>query len=445
MTTADPEIAETGPDAPAEVLIGARLREASRIFHFRAPAGAENAPIYVGDYVVVDAGQGEALARVVTVAEPGEGPPPSRSTRPIIRLADAEDRERALESQRAADAILIDLRRAAAEEEMDLYAIAVQPNLDGTRATAHFQAEEHVDFRDLVEEMEEAHGIELKMQHAGPRDRAKLTDGHDICGLRLCCASWMTEFPKVGIRAAKDQDLSLNPDAISGVCGRILCCLTFEHQVYREMRGQLPKQGKRVSTPAGMGRVVKLNVLKQTATIALDDHAQRVDVPAAEIGLTVRTEDAPNQAAKDAERAERQRAAALRRAAAPEGAEIDARGGGRAGRGTRRAAAAPPPAGARSRSRGAIARAGAKRGSTAASAPQADPASSAGSGRSGCTARAAEAPPAREPRKRRAGERGAPAAPPTQASADGRGRRFERRRVARTAQVSGSRPQIWKR
>ena len=324
MTTADPEIAETGPDAPEEVLIGARLREASRIFHFRAPAGAENAPIYVGDYVVVDAGQGEALARVVTVAEPGEGPPPSRSTRPIIRLADAEDRERALESQRAADAILIDLRRAAAEEEMDLYAIAVQPNLDGTRATAHFQAEEHVDFRDLVEELEEAHGIELKMQHAGPRDRAKLTDGHDICGLRLCCASWMTEFPKVGIRAAKDQDLSLNPDAISGVCGRILCCLTFEHQVYREMRGQLPKQGKRVSTPAGMGRVVKLNVLKQTATIALDDHAQRVDVPAAEIGLTVRTEDAPNQAAKDAERAERQRAAALRRAAAPEGAEIDA-------------------------------------------------------------------------------------------------------------------------
>ena len=324
MTTADSEIAETGSDAPEEVLLGARLREASRIFHFRAPAGAEAPPIYVGDYVVVDAGQGEALARVVTVAEPGEGPPPSRNTRPIIRLADAEDRERALESQRAADAILIDLRRAATESAVDLYPIAVQPNLDGTRATAHFQAEEHVDFRDLVEELEEAHGIELKMQHAGPRDRAKRTDGYDICGLRLCCASWMTEFPKVGIRAAKDQDLSLNPDTISGVCGRIFCCLTFEHQVYREMRGQLPKQGKRVSTPAGMGRVVKLNVLKQTATIALDDHAQRVDVPAAEIGLTVRTEDAPNQAVKDAERAERQHAAALRRAAAPEGADIAA-------------------------------------------------------------------------------------------------------------------------
>lgn len=328
MTTADSELAAPSPDAPAEdahaeVLIGARLREASRIFHFRAPAGPEAAPIYVGDYVVVDAGQGEALARVVTVADPGEGPPSSK-VRPIIRLADAEDREQALESQRAADAILVDLRRAAAETGMDLHPIAVQPNLDGTRATAHFQAEEHVDFRDLVEELEEAHGIELNMQHAGPRERAKLADGYDICGLRLCCASWMTEFPRVGIRAAKEQDLSLNPDTISGVCGRIFCCLTFEHQVYREMRGKLPKQGKRVSTPAGMGRVVKLNVLKQTATIALDDHSQRVDVPAAEIGLTVRTEDAPNQAAKDAEQAERQRAAALRRAAAPEGVDIDA-------------------------------------------------------------------------------------------------------------------------
>ena len=323
MTTADPATDAAEAGAPAEALIGARLREASRIFHFLAPAGPEDAPVYTGDYVVVDAGQGEALARVVTTAEPGAGAPPARNTRRIIRLADAGDRERALESQRTADAILIDMRRAATEAGLDLYAIAVQPNLDGTRATAHFQAEDHIDFRDLVREIEEAHGIELKMQHAGPRDRAKLTDGYDICGLRLCCASWMTEFPKVGIRAAKDQDLSLNPDSISGVCGRILCCLTFEHQVYREMRGQLPKQGKRVSTPAGMGRVVKLNVLKQTATIQLDDHPQRVDVPAAEIGLTVRTEDAPNQAAKDAEQAERERAAALRRAAAPADADLE--------------------------------------------------------------------------------------------------------------------------
>ena len=126
----------------------------------------------------------------------------------------------------------------------------------------------------------------------------------------------MTNFPKVGIRTAKDQDLSLNPDSISGVCGRLLCCLTFEHEVYREMRGTLPKLGKRVSTPAGMGRVVKRNVLQQYITLALDDHPQRVDVPADEIGLAVRTEEHPNQALIEAER-ERERSEQLRRAAAP--------------------------------------------------------------------------------------------------------------------------------
>ena len=134
----------------------------------------------------------------------------------------------------------------------------------------------------------------------------------------------MTEFPHVGIRVAKDQDLSLNPDSISGVCGRLLCCLTFEHEVYREMRGSMPRVGKRVSTPAGMGKVIKLHVMKQKVTIALDDHSQRVDVPAAEIGMAVRTEDAPNQALIDAERVQQEddaQAAALRQAAAPASAD----------------------------------------------------------------------------------------------------------------------------
>ena len=312
----------TEEDADAHVLIGARLQEAARIYHFIAPAGPEDPAIYPGDYVIVDRGHGEAMARVATVGEPSTAAP-ARNSRSIIRLADAEDRERALEAEQFGERILADMRRLVAESDIELYPVAVEPNLDATRATAHFHADNHVDFRDLVGEIEDRHDIDIEMQHAGPRERAKLVDGHDICGLRLCCSSWMTEFPKVGIRQAKAQDLSLNPDTISGVCGRIFCCLTFEHDVYREMRGTLPKVGKRVSTPAGMGKVIKLNVLKQTATIRLDDHPERVDVPAAEIGLTVRTEDAPNQAAIDAEREEAEHARALRNAAAPAGAEVE--------------------------------------------------------------------------------------------------------------------------
>ena len=166
--------------------------------------------------------------------------------------------------------------------------LRVQLNLAGKEATCHFQADGHVDFTPVITEVEQEFDVRVHMQQAGPRDRAKIVDGHDICGLRLCCSSWMTTFPKVGVRMAKEQSLALNPDKISGVCGRLLCCLTFEFEVYREMRGTLPKVGKRVSTPSGMGKVVQTNVLKQTIMLELDEHAGRVEVPAAEIGMAVR-------------------------------------------------------------------------------------------------------------------------------------------------------------
>ena len=299
-TTAQVDDAE---DA-AQAVIGVRFREAARLYHYSAPHGA----LFPGDYVVVETARGEEMARVVTVPERDD--PPSRAprgVRPILRQADREDREAATAASERAERILEQMRQITVRDRLDLYPVAVQLNLRGDAGAGYFQAEDHIDFRPLAREIEREHAVQLDMQHAGPRDRAKLVDGYDICGLRLCCASWMTSFPKVGIRTAKDQGLGLNPDSISGVCGRLLCCLTFEHEVYREMRGALPKMGKRVSTPAGMGKVIKQNILQQYVTIALDDHPERVDVPLAEIGLAVRTEEAPNQALAEAERTPEQR------------------------------------------------------------------------------------------------------------------------------------------
>ncbi len=318
MTSAEASPAEEQPPEQERererIVVGVRFREAARIYHYSAAPQQ----LFPGDYVVVETARGEELARVVTVPDGEDAPPRSapRSVRPIIRQATRSDRDRAAEGQRRSSEMLEQMRQISTRDGLGLYPIAVQLNLAGSEGTGYFQAPEHVDFRTVVRELEQQHGVRLHMQLAGPRDRAKLVDGYDICGLRLCCASWMTNFPKVGIRTAKDQDLSLNPDSISGVCGRLLCCLTFEHEVYREMRGTLPKLGKRVSTPAGMGRVVKRNVLQQYITLALDDHPQRVDVPADEIGLAVRTEEQPNQALIEAER-ERERSEQLRRAAAP--------------------------------------------------------------------------------------------------------------------------------
>ena len=275
-------------------MIGVRFREASKIYHFAPPAD----PVLEGEYVVVRTARGLEMARVVTLPPDDAGPVP-RDARPIVRLAGADDRDRADRMRERSEVILTRARSLIAASNLPMYAATMQLNLAGEEATCHFQADGHVDFTPVVRDVEGEFNVRLHMQQAGPRDRAKLVDGHDICGLRLCCSSWMTDFPRVGIRMAKEQSLALNPDKLSGVCGRLLCCLTFEYPVYREMRGTLPKLGKRVSTPSGMGKVVQINVLKQTIALELDERAGRVEVSAAEIGMAVRIEEEPNAALEE--------------------------------------------------------------------------------------------------------------------------------------------------
>ena len=126
----------------------------------------------------------------------------------------------------------------------------------------------------------------------GDRDRAKLVDGVDICGERLCCSSWMTSFPAVSIRMAKEQDLPLNPQKISGVCGRLYCCLTFEYEGYKALRGTLPKVGAFLSTPAGEAKVLAIDFNKEVVRLRLTSDGQIFEVAAIDFqlqhGVTVR-------------------------------------------------------------------------------------------------------------------------------------------------------------
>ena len=279
-------------------VLGVRFREAAKIYYFAPP----EEPLYAGEYVVVPTAHGEEMARVVITPDADAGATP-HDVKAIRRMATGEDRARAAEMQDRADAMLQRLRAIVGELELPMYVAACQVNLEGTEGTAFFQADDPVDFRSVQETIEIEYEIRLHMMQVGPRDRAKLVDGYDICGQRLCCSSWMTAFPKVGIRMAKAQDLSLNPDKISGVCGRLFCCLTFEYDIYRDMRGKLPKLGKQVSTPVGQGRVVAVNVPKESMTVQLDDSGRRVEVPAIEMGLSVRVESAPNEAIEETVRA----------------------------------------------------------------------------------------------------------------------------------------------
>jgi cell fate regulator YaaT (PSP1 superfamily) len=135
----------------------------------------------------------------------------------------------------------------------------------------YFTAEGRIDFRELVKQLAAKLRHRIEMRQVGVRDEAKAITGHGICGESLCCSTFLSEFTPVTIRMAKDQGLALNPSKISGVCGRLMCCLQYEHDLYRTMIKELPKVGKIINTPEGPGKVVKNDILKQVITVRLLD------------------------------------------------------------------------------------------------------------------------------------------------------------------------------
>jgi len=136
-----------------------------------------------------------------------------------------------------------------------------------------FTAEGRVDFRQLIRELVLNLKQRIEMKQMGIRDEARAIKGHGVCGETLCCSTFLEEFTPVTIRMAKDQGLALNPSKISGACGRLMCCLQYEHQTYKELSQSMPKLGKNIQTPRGLGKVIQSNILKQTVLVRLEDES----------------------------------------------------------------------------------------------------------------------------------------------------------------------------
>jgi cell fate regulator YaaT (PSP1 superfamily) len=176
-----------------------------------------------------------------------------------------------------------------------MWVVAGGYSLDGSQLTFYFTAEDRVDFRSLSKTLSSRLNTRVQLLQIGDRDRAKVVDGIGRCGERLCCSSWLTTFPTVSIKMAKEQDLPLNPSKLSGACGRLLCCLTYEYDQYREIKGGLPKVGVRISTPTGEAKVLKINVTKETISLAVADAPQPVEMPLAQFRLMYGTAIRPKE------------------------------------------------------------------------------------------------------------------------------------------------------
>ena len=136
-----------------------------------------------------------------------------------------------------------------------------------------FTAEGRVDFRQLIKELVSNLRQRIEMKQMGVRDEARAIKGYGVCGETLCCSTFLKEFTPVTIRMAKDQGLALNPSKISGACGRLMCCLQYEHQTYKELSQSMPKLGENVQTPGGLGKVIQNNIIKQTVLVRLEDES----------------------------------------------------------------------------------------------------------------------------------------------------------------------------
>jgi cell fate regulator YaaT (PSP1 superfamily) len=273
------------------VPVGIRFKEAGKIYYF----DAGSMELDVSNYVVVETSHGQEVGRVVISPEQVIVSEIKESLKPIIRQANPEDLERAAALKKRAKEQLTLAREKAEEERLKMRLVAGDYSLDGSKLTFYYTAEDRVDFRSLAHDLSEELDTRVQLLQIGDRDRAKLVDGIGRCGERLCCSSWLTTYPTVSIRMAKEQSLPLNPSKLSGACGRLLCCLTYEYDQYREIKGSLPKVGARISTPSGAAKVLRINVVKETISLALADVRDAVEMPLTEFRLMYGTAIRPQE------------------------------------------------------------------------------------------------------------------------------------------------------
>jgi len=261
-------------------IVGIRFKRAGRIYYFD-PAGID---LEVNDYVVVKTARGLELGWVVIAPKQVLASELTEPLKPVMRKAEPEDIKSAQEFAEKEREALAECGKLIAKLNLPMKLLSAEYNLDGSRLTFFFSAEERVDFRELARELTNRFKTRVELRQVGSRDEAKLIGGFGRCGRPLCCMSFLSEFAPVSIKMAKEQGLPLNPMKISGVCGRLLCCLVYEGEQYHAMKEKLPKEGQQVSTPMGVAKVVGGNPLKETVLVELESQAT-VELPLSEVTI----------------------------------------------------------------------------------------------------------------------------------------------------------------
>jgi cell fate regulator YaaT (PSP1 superfamily) len=267
-------------ETAVEYLVGVRMREAGTADDYRL---SDEFTVAVGDFVVVEAGGGELVGEVRRPRRPLPDFKRDRGYPRIVRLATEGEAQEWRERREREKAHALTAQRVSRQVGLQLKVVDVEIHPTVRRVTVHFNAEERVDFRQLVRELAREFRARIEMRQVGARDTTKIMDGIGPCGRQLCCSSYLRKVEPISVKMAKAQDMPLTDSRLLGNCGRLKCCLLYEFSLYQELRSRLPKVNTPCQATCGgggcmSGKIRSIRVLKQSVVVGFPDGTE-AEVP----------------------------------------------------------------------------------------------------------------------------------------------------------------------
>jgi cell fate regulator YaaT (PSP1 superfamily) len=231
--------------------------------------------IETGSHVIVQAERGEDFGKILRLAEPSELDPNIENLK-ILRLGSDYDLDRMVFNRQKEDETYDECLKFIVKHGLNMKLVDVEYQFDCNKITFFFTAEKRVDFRELVKDLAATYRTRIELRQIGVRDETKRFDGFGLCGRRQCCSGWLPEFTTVTTQMARNQNLAMNPQKLSGNCGRLLCCLRYEMEFYEEVIPLYPPVGARCMTKRGSGKIIKVDIFKEKVHILLDESGELV-------------------------------------------------------------------------------------------------------------------------------------------------------------------------
>lgn len=258
--------------------VGVAFRPCGKVYMY----DPEDLTLVPGDEVVVPGSRGVEFGHVVSPVREVSADELEEPLKKVMRKATSRDRERQLENTRLKEEAYKTCRRLIKKHGLSMKLVDVEYVFDGSNIVFHFTAEGRVDFRELVKDLASTLKARIELRQVGVRDEARIVGGLGPCGRDLCCSLFLSDFNPVSIKMAKEQDLPLNPSKISGICGRLMCCLKYEFEAYEEFNRKAPRIGSEVETAEGPGKVVGYEVPRGAVVVELEV-GRKLEVPLEEL------------------------------------------------------------------------------------------------------------------------------------------------------------------